>query len=101
MRTMLRISASLAASLVVAAAATLPSVTWANGCSQGGSAACPLGESGTGLRAITVVPASQAAPLAISAMLSNIVSGSASGTQRTSLRLNGETGQAAAASATQ
>lgn len=100
MRTMLRISASLAASLVVAAAATLPSVTWANGCSPGGNAPCPLGESGTGLRAITLVPASQAAPLAISAMLSNIVSGSASGTQRTSLLLNGETGQAAAASAT-
>ncbi len=85
---------------VVLVAALAPTLGWANGCSPGGHAPCPLGESGTGLRTTTVVPATQATPLAISGMLSGIASGSVSGAQRASLLLNGETGQAAAAGST-
>lgn len=84
----------------IAATITLPSLAWANGCSPGGNAPCPLGESGTGLRATTVVPANQATPLAISAMLSNLASSRAFGAQRTSFLLDGESGQAAAAGST-
>ena len=32
--------------LAAIAAAPLPSITWANGCSQGGNAICPLGDTG-------------------------------------------------------
>jgi Autotransporter beta-domain len=103
-RALTHISASPLAMLVVAVAtavpAALPSAAWANGCSPGGNAVCPLGETGTGLRANTVVPATQATPLAISGMLSSLVSGSSSGVQRTGLLMDGETGQAAAAGST-
>jgi hypothetical protein len=46
-----------------------------------------------------VVPATQATPLAISGMISNLSSGSALGAQRASLLPDGETGRAAAAGA--
>ena len=86
--------------LAAIAAAPLPSITWANGCSQGGNAICPLGDTGTGLLSSTLTPGTQAAPLAISGMLSSVLSGSLSAAQRASLNLQGDTGQAAAGGAT-
>ncbi len=84
------------------AAVTLPSITWANGCSQSGSqtAICPLGATGTGLLSSTLTPGTQAAPLAITGVLSSVLSGSVSAAQRASLNLQGDTGQAAAGGTT-
>ena len=88
--------------LAAIAAAALPSITWANGCSQGGSqtAICPLGATGTGLLSSTLTPSTQATPLAITGVLTSVLSGGLSGAQRTSFNLQGDTGQAAAGGST-
>ncbi len=61
------------------------------------SKSCVLGTSGSGFRAATLTPSTQAPALAISAALSGGSGSGAPGAQRTSLDGNGDTGQAAAA----
>ena len=99
MHTFIRFGALLA---IVTTVALMPSTTWANGCSPGGAqiAICPLGATGTGLLSSTLTPGTQATPLAITGVLSSVLSGGIAAAQRTSLNLEGQTGQAAAGGGT-